>query len=223
MPKDRSGWWRITVSSARDIHATDAMTTSTQKAIHMKGSTSKSWLLGSFMALFTGAAMSADMPAIKPVAKVDLPRFMGSWYVIASIPSFVEKKAYNAIETYQLQPDGTIDTSFRYRKSSFDAPVKTIHSTGFVTPNSGNAVWGVQLLWPIKAQYLIAYLDEGYNQTIIARDKRDYVWIMAKTPTIPQADYDALVARVKALGYDLSGLRKVPQAWPEKAASGTER
>jgi apolipoprotein D and lipocalin family protein len=214
----RNGWWRTTAScvlelaEAGNVHA---------EGFDMKGLTSKSWVFGSLMAFIAGTAISADMPAIKPVARVDLPRFMGSWYVIASIPSFVEKKAYNAIETYKLQPDGKIDTSFRYRKSSFNAPVKTIRSTGFVTPNSGNAVWGVQLVWPIKAQYLVAYLDEDYNETIIARDKRDYVWIMARTSTIPQTDYDALVARVKALGYDMSGLRKVPQAWPEKAASDT--
>jgi apolipoprotein D and lipocalin family protein len=175
----------------------------------------KSILLACGLAMVATVANASDMAPIKPVAHVDLPRFMGSWYVIASIPSFVEKKALNAIETYTLQPDGRIDTSFRYRKSSFDNPVKTIHSTGFVTPNTNNAVWGVQLIWPIKAQYLVAYLDDNYSETIIARDKRDYVWIMARTPTIPQADYDALVARVKQLGYSVEDIRKVPQAWPE--------
>ncbi|MEO8999616.1 MAG: lipocalin family protein [Rhodanobacter sp.] len=176
---------------------------------------SKSLLLICSLAMVGVTACASDMTPIKPITHVDLPRFMGSWYVIASIPSFVEKKAYNAIETYKLQPDGRIDTSFRYRKSSFDNPVKTIHSTGFVTPDTGNAVWGVQLVWPIKAQYVVAYLDDNYSQTIIARDKRDYVWIMARTPTIPQVDYDALVARVKAMGYSVPEIRKVPQAWPE--------
>ncbi|WP_158754002.1 lipocalin family protein [Dyella sp. S184] len=175
----------------------------------------KSLLLACGLAMVATAATASDMAPIKPVAHVDLPRFMGSWYVIASIPSFVEKKAYNAIETYTLQPDGRIGTSFRYRNSSFDNPVKTIHSTGFVTPNTNNAVWGVQLIWPIKAQYLVAYLDDNYSETIIARDKRDYVWIMARTPTIPSADYDTLVARVKQLGYTVEDIRKVPQAWPE--------
>ncbi|MHB1059623.1 MAG: lipocalin family protein [Rhodanobacter sp.] len=175
----------------------------------------KSLLMVCSLAMVAATACASDMAPIKPVAHVDLPRFMGSWYVIASIPSFLEKKAYNAVETYRLQPDGRIDTSFRYRKSSFDNPVKTIHSTGFVTPDTGNAIWGVQLVWPIKAQYVVAYLDDNYSQTIIARDKRDYVWIMARTPTIPQADYDALVARVKAMGYSVPDIRKVPQAWPE--------
>lgn len=154
---------------------------------------------------------------IKPVAKVDLKKFMGPWHVIAAVPSFLENEAYNAVETYKLQPNGEIATSFRYRNNSFQNPVKTIHSTGFVQPNTNNAVWGVQIVWPIKAQYVIAYLNDDYTETIIARDKRDYVWIMARTPTIPQADYDALVERVRQMGYKMSDLRKVPQQWPESA------
>ncbi|MEP7185936.1 MAG: lipocalin family protein [Rhodanobacter sp.] len=158
---------------------------------------------------------AADLPPIKPVAQVDLSRFMGSWYVIASIPSYFEREAYNAVETYTLKSDGKIDTVFRYRKGSFDSKRKEINSTGFVQDNTHNAVWGVQIIWPIKAQYVIASLNNDYSQTIIARDKRDYVWIMARTPTIPLADYDAMVEKVRAMGYDLKDLRKVPQQWPD--------
>lgn len=107
---------------------------------------------------------------------------------------------------------------FRYRNSGFTTPLNTLHSTGFVTPDTHDAVWGVQLIWPIKAQYIVAYLDQQYSETIIARDKRDYVWIMARTPTIPATDYDALVARVQAMGYKIEDLRKVPQSWPESSA-----
>jgi len=55
---------------------------------------------------------------------------------------------------------------------------------GTVKPGTGNAVWGMQFIWPIKAQYIVAYLDPGYTETIIARDARDYAWIMARTPRI---------------------------------------
>jgi apolipoprotein D and lipocalin family protein len=80
-----------------------------------------------------------------------------------------------------------------------------------VKPDTGNAVWGVQVFWPLKAQYIVAYLKDDYSQVIVARDARDYTWVMARTPTIPQADYDALLARVQSLGYPLDKIRKVPQ------------
>ena len=163
----------------------------------------------------TSATANADPKPIKPVEHVDLDRFMGDWYVIATIPTWFEKEAYDAVETYALQADGHVATSFRFRSGSFDGRGKTIHSTGFIEENSGNAVWGVQVFWPIKAQYIVAYLKEDYSQTIVARDARDYTWIMARTPTIPPADYESLLGRVQAMGYPSSKIRKVPQAWPE--------
>lgn len=158
---------------------------------------------------------SNDLSPIEPVGPIDLSRFMGQWYVLASIPTRFEKDAYNAVETYTLQQDGRVDTRFRFRNGAFDSPVKTICSTGYVKSGTGNAVWGVQVFWPIKAQYIVAYLKDDYSQTIIARDARDYTWIMARTPNIPPADYDALVSRVVSFGYARGGIRKVPQAWPE--------
>ncbi|MFS8137791.1 MAG: lipocalin family protein, partial [Thermomonas sp.] len=75
--------------------------------------------------------------------------------------------------------------------------------------------WDMQVFWPIKAEYVIVGLNDDYSQTIIGRSKRDYAWVMARTPTISPQDYDAAVAKLKALGYKLDGLRKVPQQWPE--------
>ena len=84
---------------------------------------------------------------------------------------------------------------------------------GFVRPDGSNAVWGMQFIWPIKADYQIVYLDEDYRRVIIAREKRDLVWLMAREPTIPDEEYQALLARVVALGYDAADLRLTPQQW----------
>jgi apolipoprotein D and lipocalin family protein len=161
-------------------------------------------------------ASCASMPKepISTVPHVDLQRFMGAWYVIASVPTFLEKGAYNAVESYRLDPDGTIATTFTFHKGAFDGPVKTMKPRGFVTDTNSNATWGMQFLWPIKAEYLIAYLDDGYTQTIIARNARDYVWIMARKPEIADADYRKLVDAVAKLGYDTTKLVRVPQRWP---------
>ena len=83
--------------------------------------------------------------------------------------------------------------------------------------DTNNALWGMQFIWPIKAEYRITYLDDQYQRTIIARNARDYVWIMARTPKISDADYKELTDLVQSYGYDISKLRKVPQQWPIKA------
>ena len=154
-------------------------------------------------------------PTVPTVAAVDLPRFMGDWYVIAHIPSFPEREAYNAIESYSMRDDGRIQTHFRYRRGSFEAPVRTMEPIGTVREGTGNAVWGMQFIWPIQAEYVISYLDTDYTMTIVARSKRDYAWIMARTPAISDAAYADAVQRLRDMGYPMDELRKVPQRWPE--------
>ena len=149
--------------------------------------------------------------SLKPmpvVDYVDLDRFMGDWYVIATIPTFLERDAYNPIETYKRDNDGSIATTFTFNKGSLNGPTKIYRPRGFVKDKRTNAIWGMQFVWPIKADYRIVYLDDNYQQTIIGRTSRDYVWIMARTPTISQKDYSSLVARVDSLGYDLDDLQK---------------
>jgi apolipoprotein D and lipocalin family protein len=68
----------------------------------------------------------------------------------------------------------------------------------------------MQFIWPIKAEYLIAHVDENYSETIIARNARDYVWIMARTPHLSEEAYQALVKKVSDMGYDMQKLRRVP-------------
>ena len=146
------------------------------------------------------------------VGYVDLDRFMGDWYVIATIPTFLERDAYNPIETYRLDNDGSISTTFTFNKGSLDGPTKIYQPRGFVKDKRTNAIWDMQFVWPIKADYRIVYLDDNYQQTIIGRISRDYVWIMARTPTISQQDFSNLVARVDSLGYDLDDLQKAIHA-----------
>lgn len=167
-----------------------------------------SLLVGLVTALISGCAN--QNPPIKPVSSVNLNQYMGDWYVIACIPTVFETDAYNAVESYQMEKDGSINTNFVYRKDGFDGPEKRYNPHGYVIENTGNAVWGMQFLWPFKAEYIIAYLDKDYTSTIIARNARDYVWIMSRTPFIKDSEYQALTKTVANLGYDISKLRKVP-------------
>lgn len=163
--------------------------------------------------LLTGCATS--LPPLRTVEKVDLERFMGPWYVIACIPTFIETEAFNAIEEYRLDADGTIATTFTFHKGGFDGPSKRYTPRGFVVDRVHNSTWAMQFVWPLKSEFLITHLDPDYTRTVIGRNKRDYAWIMARTPQIPEPDYQSLLQDLKAQGYDLSKLRKVPQRWPE--------
>ena len=155
-------------------------------------------------------------PPIKTMAQVDLQRFMGDWYVIANIPTFIEKGAHNAVESYRLDDDNTIATTFTFRKDSFDGAEKSYTPRGFVRNKQTNAEWDMQFIWPFKGDYRITYLADDYSQTVIGRNKRDYVWIMSRSPEVSDSDYRQLVTHVKQSGYDVTQLQKVPQQWPEQ-------
>ncbi len=168
-----------------------------------------------------GAALmgcqSAPQRPLPHVARVDLARLMGDWYVIANIPTPIERGAHNAVESYRLADDGTVETTFTFRAGSFDGALKTYHARGYIRDPASNAVWGMQFVWPFKADYHIAYLAEDYRRTVIARERRDYVWIMSRTPSLSEADFRELLRRVADLGYDVARVRRVPQRWDGSA------
>ena len=169
--------------------------------------------IAAMAAVLTGCSTTSGLAPIRTAEYVDLDRFMGDWYVLASIPTFIEKDAYNAVESYERGEGDKIATTFAFRKGGFDGKQKVYNPTGFVRDDT-NALWGMQFLWPIKAEYRVVYVDDDYQQTIIGRTKRDYVWIMARTPTISDEDYASLVELLDEEGYDTSKIRRVPQQWP---------
>lgn len=176
------------------------------------------------LCIFTlGLASCAHTPesSLPKAEAVNLQRFMGDWYVIANIPTFIEKDAHNAVESYSLNEDGTVATRFSFREGGFDGDKVTYNPTGFVSTED-NSVWGMQFIWPIKAEYVIAYLSDDYQYTIIARSARDYLWIMARQPVIDEAVFDRLVQLCADMGYDVSKIQRVPQRWPEQETASHE-
>lgn len=152
-----------------------------------------------------------SLPEITTVDYVDLERFGGRWFVIANIPTFLEKNAWNATEEYALRDADTIDTTFSYNKGGFNGPRKTWTPVATVRPGTGNAIWGMQFVWPFKAEYRVIWLNDDYSVTVIGRSQRDYVWIMAREPTIDSALRKQLEAFLLDEGYLLEDLRDVPQ------------
>jgi apolipoprotein D and lipocalin family protein len=176
-----------------------------------------------FLQVFTMSLISllgacrSSQPPITTAPNVDLARFMGDWHVIANIPTSIERGAHNAVESYRLDTDGSIATSFTFRDGAFDGKVKRYCPRGFVQDTGSNAVWGMQFVWPIKADYRIVYVSPDYQLSIVGRQKRDNVWIMARAPQIGEAEFQDLRARVARENYDMSKLERVPQQWPESA------
>jgi apolipoprotein D and lipocalin family protein len=174
---------------------------------------SRKSLLSTCLALLTAAcaAVPGALPPLELAPHVDLHRFMGDWYVIASIPTIFEDGVHNAKDTYELMPDGTIATTFTFNADAPDGPLKHYKSVGFILAPDSNAVWRQQYLWPCKAVYRNSYVSPDYDVTVITRAKRDHVWIMARSQFMSDAELARLTAFVAAQGYDTTKLKRVPQ------------
>jgi apolipoprotein D and lipocalin family protein len=155
------------------------------------------------------------MTDLKPVPRVDLPRFMGRWYVIAHIPYSLERGKVATYDEYTLRPDGRIDNVFGFRKGSFDAPEQTWRGIAWVVDPVTNAEWRVQFLWPLRAAYVVTDLDPAYRWAVVGHPSRRYLWVLARDRALPEKQYQALLARAATQGFDTGAVRKVPQP-PER-------
>lgn len=166
--------------------------------------------LGSLSSLMgcSSGRHQADLPT---VAHVDIPRFMGSWYVQANIPNAMEKGCTASIEHYDLRPDGDIDVTFTCRKESFDGPEKRTTALAWITNKSSNAEWKVRFFWVLRFPYLVIELPEDYSYTVIGYPDRKYVWIMSRARHLPESTLAGIYDRLQKLGYDTSKIVRIAQ------------
>lgn len=150
---------------------------------------------------------------LQTVPYVDIERFMGDWYVIANIPTFIEKGATNAIESYSLNSKGEIETRFTFFKNSPRGKKKEYRPTGFIFNSETNAEWRMQFLWPFKAPFLIIDLADDYSHTVIGVPNRKYVWIMARKPYLADNKYKEIIQKLSNVGYDVTKIQKILQEW----------
>jgi apolipoprotein D and lipocalin family protein len=147
-----------------------------------------------------------------PLAYVDMNRMYGGWYLIATLPNSFERGLVGPYDVYSRRPDGDIREDFYTRRGGFDAPLKHFIVHDWVRPGTHNAHWRVQVIWPINLPFLVLYTDPDYRFVLFGEDSRALGWIYSRTPRISDADYQALLARFQAAGYDASKFRKFVQA-----------
>ena len=168
------------------------------------------------MSLIIGCA-SNDAP-LPTAENVNIDRFMGRWYVHGFTPIIVDKDAHNAIEHYRLDADKKIQTTYQFRAGGFDAEIKTLTPVGWVDEGvDSNAEWRMQFIWPFTADYIILHVDADYSETIIVHPSRKYAWIMLRSNTVRDADYDRLLSKLKAVGYETELIQKLPHDWSGEA------
>jgi apolipoprotein D and lipocalin family protein len=179
----------------------------------------KKSLLTAALALLTSACASTTterlaLPPLEAVPGVDLSRYVGKWYEIASFPQRFQEGCTATTATYTLRTDGEIDVLNQCRKPTPTGEEDRAEGRARVVDKSG-AKLEVSFFRPFWGDYWVIQLDEGYQWAVVGHPGRDYLWILARAPALPPETYDAILARLREQRYDTARLVRTQHADPQ--------
>ncbi len=148
---------------------------------------------------------------LQTVPSVDLNRYAGKWYEIASYPQTFQKGCHCTTAEYSLSDKGYVIVENRCNRNSLTGKQSYIKGKAFVDKNSGNAKLKVQFFWPFKGKYWIIDLADDYSYAVVSHPNKKYLWILARTSKMDEGVYQSILLRLKDKGFDLNKLIKTPQ------------
>jgi apolipoprotein D and lipocalin family protein len=153
----------------------------------------------------------AHNPPLDVVSKVDLKRYVGTWYEIASYPTSFQKGCIGTKATYSLREDGDIDVLNQCYKKGFDGEISSAKGKAWVVDKTTNAKLKVRFFWPFWGSYWIIDLGKDYNYAVVGHPSREYLWVLSRTPQMDDVLYYDILGRITQQGYDTSKLVKTIQ------------
>jgi apolipoprotein D and lipocalin family protein len=161
--------------------------------------------------MVVGGVVSAANTDLETVESVDLERYLGTWYEIASYPAWFQRNCTATTAEYRRREDGLIGVVNSCRKGALDGKLKRAAGKARVVDAASNAKLKVSFFWPFWGDYWIIELDEDYRWAVVGEPKRKYLWILSRTPVLDEAEFDAIVAGLPAKGYDPARLQRTLQ------------
>jgi apolipoprotein D and lipocalin family protein len=139
---------------------------------------------------------------LEVVPRVELERYIGTWYEIARYPNRFQKDCFATTATYDLLDNGQIRVINRCRKGSPDGPEKVTSGKAWVVDPATNARIKVQFFWPFSGDYWIIQLGERYEYAVVGHPDRTCLWILSRTPRMDPELYARVLDRLRLQGYD---------------------
>ena len=168
--------------------------------------TSKS-LLATFFVLI-GCSACETKTALATVPSVDLKRYSGTWYEVASYPQIFERGCSNVKATYTPKV-GYIEV---FNESVKNNKPNSIKGKAFVVENSGNAKLKVQFFWPFRGDYWIIDLATDYSWALVSNSHGSTLWILSRKPVMDEQLYNSLVTKLVERGFDKGKIVKMEQS-----------
>ena len=157
------------------------------------------------------ACLSNQNHHLDTVKYINLNNFMGDWYVIASIPTFIEKNIVNAKENYKII-ENSIETTYTYQKEK-NGDKKVIKSIATILDDSNNSLWEMCFWGPLKSKYMIIYIADDYSNTVVTIPNKKYLWIMSRQPSMSKVTYSKIIEKLDSLNFETNKIKLIPQEW----------
>lgn len=148
---------------------------------------------------------------LQTVPNVDLTKYVGKWFEIASFPQRFQKDCHCTTAEYTATDKGYVIVENTCNKGSIDGKQSYIKGKAFVVENTGNAKLKVQFFWPFKGDYWIIDLADDYSYAVVSNPSKKYLWILSRTSKMNAAVYQQIIARLKEKGFDLTNLKMTEQ------------
>ncbi len=148
---------------------------------------------------------------LQTVQTVDLKKYSGKWFEIASYPMYFQKGCHCTTAEYTLSDKGYVIVENRCNKGSVTGEPSYIKGKAFVEEGSGNAKLKVQFFWPFRAKYWIIDLADDYSYAVVSHPDKKYLWILSRTSKLDDAVYQQILSRLASKGFDLTKLQKTAQ------------
>ena len=162
--------------------------------------------------LATLLACQTPSTPLEVVKTVDLDRYAGRWYEIASFPQRFQRGCVATTATYTRLEDGRMRVENECRDESFDGELRSVEGVAWLAdPDASPAKLKVQFFWPFSGDYWVIELDADYRYAVIGHPSREYLWILSRDPTMDPEVYEMLLSLIEAHGFDLELLSRTPQ------------
>jgi apolipoprotein D and lipocalin family protein len=148
---------------------------------------------------------------LEAVPHVDLDKYLGTWYEIATIPQRFQKGCVGVTAEYSLRPDGDVQVVNTCHEGTLDGNVKRVVGKAWVVDKKTNAKLKVRFFWPFSGSYWIIGLAPDYTWAVVGHPNRKYLWILCRSPQMDVALYEELLALIAGKGYDLTKIEKTLQ------------
>jgi apolipoprotein D and lipocalin family protein len=159
------------------------------------------------------AAPPRDAP--RTVAGVDLTRYAGLWHEVARFPNRIEDGGgvlcADVTAAYTPRPDGRIGVVNRCRNAAAGGAERVAEGRAYAVEGAGGARLRVSFFWPFYGDYWVLGLSPDYRWAVVGDPRREYLWVLSRTPAMADADYAAAVEIARREGFDMSRLRRTPR------------